>query len=48
MFRRLRGRGMAANVIAMVALFVALGGTVYAATSINGKNIQKNSIPATG
>ena len=45
MFRGWRGRGMFANVIAMVALFVALGGTVYASTSINGSDINKHSIP---
>ena len=33
------------NVIALVALFVALGGTVYAATSISGSQIKQNSIP---
>lgn len=30
--------------IAMVALFVALGGAAYAATSINGKNIENGTI----
>jgi len=34
-----------AMVIAVLALFVALGGTVYAASSINGKTIKKNSLP---
>jgi hypothetical protein len=33
-----------ANVIACVALFVALGGGAYAATKINGNNIQSGSI----
>jgi hypothetical protein len=32
------------NAIALLALFVALGGTTYAATSINGKNIKKGTI----
>jgi hypothetical protein len=32
-------------VIAVLALFVALGGTVYAASSISGKTIKKNSLP---
>ncbi len=32
--------------IAFVALFVALGGTVYAASHINGRTISKGSIPA--
>lgn len=34
-----------AMVIAVLALFVALGGTVYAASAINGKTIKKNSLP---
>jgi hypothetical protein len=34
-----------AHVIALIALFVALGGTVYAASAINGKFIAKKSIP---
>ena len=33
------------NVIACVALFVALGGSVYAAAKINGKQIKRNSLP---
>lgn len=33
------------NVIACLALFMALGGTVYAAGKINGKQIQPSSIP---
>lgn len=32
-------------VISLIALFVALGGTVYAATQIDGKSIKKGSIP---
>lgn len=35
-----------AHLISMLALFVALGGTVYAATAINGRSIKKGSIPA--
>jgi len=34
-----------ALVISLIALFVALGGTGYAAIAINGKNIKNNSIP---
>jgi hypothetical protein len=34
-----------ALVISMIALFVALGGTGYAATQINGKTLKNNSIP---
>jgi hypothetical protein len=33
------------NVIAVVALFLALGGSVYAAAKINGKQIKPKSIP---
>jgi hypothetical protein len=33
------------NVVACLALFMALGGTVYAAGKINGKQIQPSSIP---
>jgi hypothetical protein len=33
-----------ANVVATLALFVALGGSSYAALKISGKDIQKNSI----
>lgn len=33
------------NVVACLALFMALGGTVYAAGKINGKQIKPNSIP---
>lgn len=34
-----------ATVIAVIALFVAIGGTSYAAVKINGKNIENRSIP---
>src|SRR3954447_25484168 len=34
-----------ANAIAYLALFVALGGSAYAASKINGRTIKKNSIP---
>jgi hypothetical protein len=33
------------NVIACLALFVALGGSVYAAGKISGKQIKKSSLP---
>jgi hypothetical protein len=33
------------NVVACLALFLALGGTVYAAGKINGKQIKTSSIP---
>jgi len=41
--RRLPSAGV---VLGLLALFVALGGTVYAAATINGSEIKKNSIPA--
>jgi len=42
---RVRRLPSPALVISLIALFVALGGTVYAASQINGKQIKKNSIP---
>jgi hypothetical protein len=33
------------NVIACLALFIALGGSVYAANRISGKQIRKSSLP---
>ena len=39
-------RPSAALVVAMVALFAALGGTGYAAATLSGRDIQKRSIPA--
>jgi len=33
------------NVVACLALFIALGGTVYAAGKISGKQIRKSSLP---
>jgi Collagen triple helix repeat (20 copies) len=44
-FRRSRLRISPGSVLALIALFVALGGVSYAAVTINGKNIQNNSIP---
>jgi hypothetical protein len=35
-------------IVALLALFVALGGTVYAASTISGKSVKKNSLPAIG
>jgi hypothetical protein len=42
---RLRKVFTFSNVVACLALFMALGGTVYAAGKINGKQIQPSSIP---
>jgi hypothetical protein len=46
MMKRVRSRLTYANVMATIAVFIALGGTVYAAAKINGKQIKPNSIPA--
>ncbi len=45
MKRLLIRRPSPALVISVLALFIALGGTVYAASKINGKTIKSNSIP---
>ena len=44
MVTRIRKHLSFANVIAMIALFVALGGTSYAAVKIGSKQIKNNSI----
>jgi hypothetical protein len=41
---RLRPHLTFANVISLVALFVALGGTSYAALTITGKNVRNSSL----
>jgi hypothetical protein len=43
--KRLRGTLTYANVVSTLCLFLLLGGTVYAASKINGKTIKVNSIP---
>ncbi len=45
MMARIRKMLTFSNVIAFVALFVALGGSVYAAGKISGSQIKSNSIP---
>jgi hypothetical protein len=45
LFRRSKIRISPGSVLALIALFVALGGVSYAAVTINGKNIKNNSIP---
>jgi len=42
--RRYVRRPSPATVISLIALFVALGGSSYAAVKINGKSIKSNSI----
>jgi len=45
MLSRLRKHATFSNVVALLALFIALGGAAYAGTKINGKSIKNNSIP---
>jgi hypothetical protein len=44
MFDALRKRITFSNVVALLALFVALGGTAYAIKKINGRNLLANSV----
>ena len=46
MRRRIRPRLTYANVMSTIAVFVALGGSSYAAVSLNGKNIKYRSVSA--
>lgn len=46
MLKRLRHRVSPSMAVALLALFVALTGTGYAALKVNGKDIRKRSIPA--
>ena len=46
MRRLMSKRPSAAMVVAMIALVVALGGTAYAASTINGALIQRGTITA--
>ncbi len=43
--KRLRSVFAFSNVVACLALFVALGGSVYAASKIDGKHVKRNSLP---
>jgi len=45
MFTRLCGRLSYANVVATLALFVALGGSSYAVSQISGSQLKNNSVP---
>lgn len=45
MHSMLRRRPSPSMILSLIALFVALGGTSYAVTKINGKNITKGTIP---
>src|SRR6266508_1237762 len=44
MLTRLRGRLTYANVVATMALFIALGGSSYAALSISGRDVRDGSL----
>ena len=44
--KRLRHHLSYANVMATIAVFIALGGTSYAALTISGRDIRNRSIPA--
>ena len=44
MLARLRGRLSYANVVATLALFIALGGSSYAALTITGKDVRNRSL----
>jgi hypothetical protein len=46
MLSRLSKHVSFANAVAVIALFVVLGGAAYAGSKINGKTIKNNSIPA--
>ncbi len=43
--QQLRARLTYSNIVATVALFIALGGVGYASSKINGKQIKRNSLP---
>lgn len=45
-FSRIKNRFTYANVMSTIAVFVALGGSSYAAYSLNGRAIKNRSIPA--
>ena len=47
MRRPLRSRFSYANVMSTPAVFIALGGSSYAAVTLNGKDIKHRSIPGT-
>ena len=44
MLTKIRSHASFSNVVALMALFVALGGTSYAATRIGSKQIKNNSV----
>src|SRR3954468_4418275 len=44
MLRRIRSRLTYANVMATIAVFIALGGTSYAALQITGRNVPQDAL----
>ena len=46
MSKLFRGRMTFSNVVAVIALFIALGGSAYAAAKFSGKQIKPKTIPA--
>ena len=46
LFNKLRSHLSFANVVAMIALFVALSGTSYAVKKVGAKDIRKNAVRA--
>jgi hypothetical protein len=46
-FRSLRSRLTYANVMSTLAVFIALGGSSYAAVKISGKDLKHRSVPGT-
>lgn len=47
MDRRIRSKLSFANVVSMIALFVALGGGAYAAAKVNSAAVQNNTLKST-
>ena len=46
MSRRIRSKLSFANVMAVIAVFVVIGGSAYAGSKINGKTLKANSLGA--
>ena len=46
MSRRIRSRLTFSNVLAVIAIFAAIGGSAYAGAKINGKSLKTNSVSA--
>ncbi len=46
MSRRIRCKLSFANVMSVIAVFIAIGGSAYAGTKLNGKKLKNNSVGA--